>query len=117
MEVLLKAWEIVSLNIDNPIAATVVGIIFSYLGGTVATKGIRVFLMLAICLIKAMRDKRIDDTEAVLIFWRMVSVGYGFWPNKSRAIILKYAPSHWHKLITTGERPDFELLKVKKAPK
>lgn len=117
METLFSIWNFLTLNIDNPILATAVGIIFSYLGGTVLTKGIRVFLMLILCLVKALKDKRIDDTEAVLIFWRMVSVAYGFWPNKSRAIILKYAPLHWHKLITTGERPDFELLVAKKAPK
>lgn len=114
METLLIIWEYLTLNIDNPVFATIVGVFFSYLGGTVITKGIRVFLMLVLYVVKALKDKIIDDTEAVVLFWHLVGVVYGFWPNDSRAKILKYAPPHWHVLIQTGKSPDFELTPIVK---
>ena len=114
METLLVIWEYLTLNIDNPVLATIVGIFFTYLGGTVITKGIRVFIMLVFYVVRALKDKLIDDTEAVVLFWRLVGVVYGFWPNDSRAKILEYAPPHWHTLIQTGKSPDFELLPINK---
>jgi len=57
-------------------------------------------------ILQAAKDGTIDDSEAADIFWRLIAVLYGWWPDESKSILVKYAPSHRQGIITGDEPPD-----------
>ena len=112
MELLGQIWGFLTLGIDNPMLAPVVGTLLSLIAGTVLGKAVVLLVLLLLYVVKALKDGQIDDTEAVILFWRLLSVVFGFLPNVNTKSVIKYAPPHWHDLIKTGNSPDFRLLPI-----
>lgn len=97
-------WNIiVNLPMDHPIASIIISFLMVK-GGPI------VWFLLHV--LKAVRDKLFDDTEAAGALWRLAAIVSGFWPNKSRKVILSYAPRHWHPVILEGKDPTFRLVAV-----
>lgn len=97
-------WEFLkSFPLDHPIASLGIAYLMQK-GGPI------VWFLLHV--VKTVRDGLVDDTEAAGILWRLAAIVSGFWPNKSRKIILKYAPRHWHDVILKGKDLTFQLVAV-----
>lgn len=97
-------WSIiVNLPLDHPIASIIISFLMVK-GGPIVW-----FLL---WVIRAIRDGSFDDTEAAGTLWRLAAIVNGFWPNKSRKVILTYAPRHWHPVILEGHDPTFRLVAV-----
>ena len=81
----------------------VFGPILSYLVVTMAGKlGNSGLIILEVR--RTIKDGIVDDQEIACIAWRIISVFYGLWPDESRRVILKYAPSHQRKIILGEKR-------------
>lgn len=94
---------IVNLPMDHPIASIIISFLMVK-GGPI------VWFLLHV--LRAIRDKYFDDTEAAGALWRLAAIVSGFWPNKSRKVILTYAPRHWYPVILEGKDPTFRLIAV-----
>jgi len=100
-------WEFLStFPTDHPLATFIIALIV----GLVGQKGTPIIWFL-LHVLKSVRDKLFDDTEAACALWRLAAIVSGFWPNKSKKI-LAYAPRHWREVILEGKDPTFRLVAV-----
>lgn len=97
-------WTFIStFPLDHPISLLIIAFLAQKLGP------ISWFLL---WVLRAVRDKMFDDTEAAGALWHLAALISGLWPNKSRGFILKYAPRHWRTVILEGQAPTFRLVAV-----
>jgi len=85
-----------------PVLAVVLTPVVGYLIPLVAAKTGNTGLLI-MEIRKAVKDGKVEDIEAAVIFWRFIAIWYGWWPNESRKVILKYAPAH-QQVILLGEK-------------
>jgi len=94
-ELLINIWNwLVDFYTNNPVAGPIVSYLIVLLAGKLGNIG-----LIILEVRRAIKDGKIDDPEMARIGWRIVSVLYGWWPNESKKIILKYAPAHQQKII------------------
>ena len=85
-----------------PVLAVVLTPVVGYLIPLIAAKTGKTGLLI-MEVRSSIKDGRVDDSEAAKTYWRFIAIWFGWLPNESGKVILKYAPEH-QQVILLGEK-------------